>query len=69
MSVVNKFMNFFGLQEEEEVVEREQVNSRVDEPEQEVETPSFDKRRNQKGNNVVSIHSQKKCKGRSVRAA
>ncbi|MCM3126273.1 MULTISPECIES: cell division protein SepF [unclassified Paenibacillus] len=62
MSVVNKFMNFFGLQEEEEVVEREQVNSRVDEPEQEVETPSFDKRRNQKGNNVVSIHSQKNVK-------
>ncbi|MEK5060327.1 cell division protein SepF [Paenibacillus shunpengii] len=62
MSVVNKFMNFFGLQEEEEVVEREQVNTRVEEPEQEVETPSFDKRRNQKGNNVVSIHSQKNVK-------
>ncbi|GAK39708.1 cell division protein sepF [Paenibacillus sp. TCA20] len=62
MSVVNKFMNFFGLQEEEEVVEREQVNTRVEESEQEVETPSFDKRRNQKGNNVVSIHSQKNVK-------
>ncbi|WDH97561.1 cell division protein SepF [Paenibacillus urinalis] len=62
MSVVNKFMNFFGLQEEEEVVEREQVNTRVEEPDQEVETPSFDKRRNQKGNNVVSIHSQKNVK-------
>ncbi|MCM3784414.1 cell division protein SepF [Neobacillus mesonae] len=62
MSVVNKFMNFFGLQEEEEVVEREQVNTRVEEPEQESETPSVDKRRNQKGNNVVSIHSQKNVK-------
>lgn len=59
MGVMNKFMNFLGLQEEEEVVERE-VMSTPDE--QEIETPSFDKRKNQKGNNVVSIHSQKNVK-------
>ncbi len=29
---------------------------------QEIETPSFDKRKNQKGTNVVSIHSQKNVK-------
>ena len=63
MSVMNKFMNFFGLQEEEEIIEREQVNNtRNEEQEQEVETPNLDKRRNQKGNNVVSIHSQKNVK-------
>ncbi|AET61740.1 cell division protein SepF [Paenibacillus terrae] len=59
MGVMNKFMNFLGLQEEEEVVEREVMNTPED---QEIETPSFDKRKNQKGNNVVSIHSQKNVK-------
>lgn len=59
MGVMNKFMNFFGLQEEEEVVEREKFQE-TDEPE--LETPSFDARRNQRGANVVSIHSQKNVK-------
>ncbi|WP_043891099.1 cell division protein SepF [Paenibacillus sp. Aloe-11] len=59
MGVMNKFMNFLGLQEEEEVIEREIMNAPE---EQEIETPSFDKRKNQKGNNVVSIHSQKNVK-------
>ncbi|MCC3380007.1 cell division protein SepF [Paenibacillus farraposensis] len=59
MGVMNKFMNFLGLQEEEEVVEREIMNTPE---EQEIETPSFDKRKNLKGNNVVSIHSQKNVK-------
>ncbi|MEK3885204.1 cell division protein SepF [Paenibacillus sp. PL2-23] len=64
MSVMNRFMNFFGLQEEEEVVERERVNQMED---QENETSPFETRRNLRsqtgvsgsGNNVVSIHSQK----------
>ncbi|WP_025715627.1 cell division protein SepF [Paenibacillus sp. 1-18] len=59
MGVMNKFMNFLGLQEEEEVIEREVMNTPE---EQEIETPSFDKRKNQKGNNIVSIHSQKNVK-------
>ncbi|MBO3286437.1 cell division protein SepF [Paenibacillus sp. SEL3] len=59
MGVMNKFMNFLGLQEEEEVIEREVMNTQED---QEIETPSFDKRKNQKGTNVVSIHSQKNVK-------
>lgn len=59
MGVMNKFMNFFGLQEEEEVVEREKL---VDPEESEHETPSIEARRNQRGNNVVSIHSQKNVK-------
>lgn len=59
MGVMNRFMNFLGLQEEEEIVEREQL----DEPSmQEVETPSFESRKNQRGSNVVSIHSQKNVK-------
>jgi len=72
MSVMNRFMNFFGLQEEEEVVERERVTQS---DEQESETSPFETRRNLRnnsgitgsgtgngtgsGNNVVSIHSQK----------
>ncbi|RIX59322.1 cell division protein SepF [Paenibacillus nanensis] len=63
MSVMNRFMNFFGLQEEEEIVERERVNQN-EEPEN--ETSPFETRRNFRShggtagsNNVVSIHSQK----------
>lgn len=59
MGVMNKFMSFLGLQEEEEVVERETV-AHADEP----ETNELEQRRNLKGNpnNVVSIHSQKSSK-------
>ncbi|RAP76924.1 cell division protein SepF [Paenibacillus montanisoli] len=53
---MNKFMNFLGLQEEEEVVERERVDQHE---EQEVETSPFEQRKQSKGNNIVSIHSQK----------
>lgn len=64
MGVMNKFMNFLGLQEEEEIVERERLAAQEEhEPEQqESETSALDKRRNQRGNNVVSIHSQKNVK-------
>ncbi|GGG89924.1 cell division protein SepF [Paenibacillus radicis (ex Gao et al. 2016)] len=57
MSVINRFMNYLGLQDEEEVVERERV-TQVEE--QEVETSPFESRKNTKNtNNIVSIHSQK----------
>jgi cell division inhibitor SepF len=60
MGVMNRFMNFFGLHEEEEIIEREQMVDSAQEP----ETNSFEQRKN-KGNNknnVVSIHSQKNVK-------
>jgi cell division inhibitor SepF len=50
---MNKFMNFIGLQEEEEIIERESIVEQTEEP----ETNPADMRRN-KGN-VISIHSQK----------
>ncbi len=53
MGVMNKLMNFLGLQEEEEIVERE----RFVEPAEEVEPNPFEQRK-PKGN-IVSIHSQK----------
>lgn len=53
MGVMNKFMNFLGLQEEEEIVER----VRVDEPAAEPEYNFADPRRN-KGN-VVGLPSAK----------
>ncbi|EFM12836.1 protein of unknown function DUF552 [Paenibacillus curdlanolyticus YK9] len=62
MSVMNRFMNFFGLQEEEEVIEHEKVThtqQTADEPEQEFETSPFEARKQAKGSNIVSIHSQK----------
>ncbi|MCG7383291.1 cell division protein SepF [Paenibacillus sp. ACRRY] len=64
MGVMNKFMNFLGLQEEEEIVERERLAAQeeAETEQQEAETSSLDKRRNQRGNNVVSIHSQKNVK-------
>lgn len=51
MSVMNKLMNFFGLQDEQEYDERERAH------EDEIEPMVGDLRRNK--NNVVSIHSQK----------
>ncbi|PZE22639.1 cell division protein SepF [Paenibacillus xerothermodurans] len=53
MGMMNKFMNFIGIQEEEEVVERE----RVVEQSEDVETNPVEQRKS-KGN-IVSIHSQK----------
>lgn len=53
MGVMNKFMNFLGLQEEEEIVEREYT--------QEEMQPQPTEFRKNKGN-VVSIHSQKNVK-------
>ncbi|MBM7565727.1 cell division protein SepF [Paenibacillus sacheonensis] len=56
--MINKFMSFLGLQEEEEIVERERIDSAQDD--QEVETSQFEARKpSSKGNNIVSIHSQK----------
>jgi cell division inhibitor SepF len=54
MGVMNKFMNFLGLQEEEEVIERERIVEQSEEP----ETSVFETR-NKGKNNIVSIHSQK----------
>lgn len=59
MGVVNRFMNFLGLQEEEEIVERERFESQE---EQDLEVPNFESRKNNRSNNVVSIHSQKNVK-------
>lgn len=59
MGVMNRFMSFLGVQEEEEVVEREKINEPDD---TETSPPSFDARKNQRSNNVVSIHSQKNVK-------
>ncbi|AGA58415.1 hypothetical protein Theco_2304 [Thermobacillus composti KWC4] len=56
MNVMNRFMSFLGLQEEEEVVERGRSSA---DAEQEIETPVFESRRTMKGGNVVSIHAQK----------
>lgn len=50
---MNKFMNFLGLAEEEEIVRRE----RIMDNDEEMEEYSSEQRKN-KGN-VVSIHSQK----------
>jgi cell division inhibitor SepF len=57
MGVMNKFMNFLGLQEEEEVIHRE----RVVEEHEEAETNPYEQRNKNKAN-VVSIHSQKSSK-------
>lgn len=54
MGVMNKFMNFLGLQEEEEeIVERERIAEIPEEPE------TFYQEQRKNKNNVVSIHTQK----------
>jgi cell division inhibitor SepF len=53
MGVMNKFMNFIGLQEEEEIIEREEIVNSTEE----TGTNNLDQRKG-KGN-IVSIHSQK----------
>ncbi|GBF75485.1 cell division protein SepF [Paenibacillus sp. 598K] len=61
MGVMNRFMNFLGLQEEEEVIEREKVMTPTQEESE--QDNAFEARKQQqqqpKSNNVVSIHSQK----------
>jgi cell division inhibitor SepF len=53
--VMKKFMNYIGLLEEEEVVERERIVEQHEEP----ETPAQEARKNTNKSNIVSIHSQK----------
>ncbi|WP_217596897.1 cell division protein SepF [Cohnella sp. GbtcB17] len=58
MGVVNKFLNYLGLQDEQERDrEREEPMGYEDEPE--VETSAFEPRKPTGKNNIVSIHSQK----------
>ncbi|MBB3109070.1 cell division inhibitor SepF [Paenibacillus phyllosphaerae] len=61
MSVINRFMNFLGLQEDEEFVEKEKIEpARMDQEDQDVETTPFEARKHTtRAGNVVSIHSQK----------
>ncbi|TVY09584.1 cell division protein SepF [Paenibacillus cremeus] len=61
MKVMNKFMNFLGLQEEEEAPERERERERerVVETNEDHETLAHDLRKNTNKGNIVSIHSQK----------
>lgn len=64
MGVMNRFLNFVGLQDEEEVIERETRDAketrdtRMTEEAEDHETIPFDARKPNKGN-VVSIHSQR----------
>jgi cell division inhibitor SepF len=60
MGVMNKFLNYLGLQEEHEV-ERDHDHMNASE-EQEIETPTFDSRKQSSKNNIVSLHSQKNAK-------
>ncbi|MBD2861832.1 MULTISPECIES: cell division protein SepF [Paenibacillus] len=57
MGVMNRFLNFVGLQDEEEVVvDRDQ--NRVNDEMEDAETVPSDMRKSNKGN-IVSIHSQR----------
>ena len=58
MGVMNKFMNFMGLQEEEELIERERV--KMDDPDNDSEY-HFVEPRKSKGN-VVGLPSAKQTK-------
>ncbi|WEK52970.1 MAG: cell division protein SepF [Candidatus Cohnella colombiensis] len=70
MGVVNRFLNYFGLQDEAELeqVEGQGRNNQYEDhnspyqDEQVVETPQFESRKQSSKNNVVSIHSQKSAR-------
>lgn len=55
MGVMSRFLNFVGLQDEEEIVERD---TRPAEQPEEFETAAAEPRKTTKGN-IVSIHSQR----------
>lgn len=58
MGVMNRLMNFLGLNDDEEVIEHEKIVAN-----DETDPHPIDQRRSQKGpGNVVSIHSQKHTK-------
>jgi len=57
MSVMNKFLNYLGLQDEEAPADREQMG--IEDEHEEIETSPFELRKQSSKNNVVSIHSQK----------
>lgn len=64
MGIMNRFINFIGMQDEEEYTEREKLNTMDPDDEPEVEAPVFESRKSGKGAgaNIVSIHSQKQSK-------
>jgi len=62
MGVMNRFLNYFGLQEEQEQEHDAERERFVGNEEQEIETPVFEPRKPSSKNNVVSIHSQKNAR-------
>lgn len=59
MVIINRLMNFLGLQEEDEMIGNQKI---TDTEEQPLEAPLFEQRRSSKTASVVSIHSQKTTK-------
>ncbi|BCG60226.1 cell division protein SepF [Paenibacillus sp. URB8-2] len=59
MGVMNRFMSFLGLQEQEEIVEQEPLGQH---DEEDYAPGPVETRKNQRVGNVVSIHSQKNVK-------
>jgi cell division inhibitor SepF len=59
---MNRFLNYLGLQEEHEEEHETERGRTATADDQEVETPSFDSRKQSGKNNVVSIHSQKNAR-------
>ncbi len=62
MGVMNRFLNYLGLQEEHELDQERQRERMGMEEDQEIETPAFDSRKQSGKNNIVSIHSQKNAR-------
>lgn len=57
MGVMNRFLNYFGLNEDQE--QASERDRGMENDNQEIETPVFESRKQSSKNNVVSIHSQK----------
>lgn len=61
MGVMNRLLNYFGLQEEIDD-EQERARRSIADEEQEIETPTFESRKHSGRSNIVSLHSQKNAK-------
>ncbi|XID95310.1 cell division protein SepF [Paenibacillaceae bacterium WGS1546] len=60
MGVMNRFLNYFGLNEDQE--QASERDRGMENDNQEIETPVFESRKHSSKNNVVSIHSQKSAR-------
>ncbi|MEY4480625.1 MAG: hypothetical protein RLZZ267_1303 [Bacillota bacterium] len=62
MSMMNKMMGFFGLVDEEVIVEEETMEENAGQKEQKQQPQAVESRKNKATSNIVNLHTQKNVK-------